>query len=157
MPRTLTTNTLTQFFFQESSDPFLLLITISHPQFATIRLVNNNEDIISRGNTFTALAMKITLQTNDGESIPQIQIVLDNVPIELMDEFRSTTTPANVIVEAVLKSLPDVVEISIGDLLLSKISYTNKQITATLVLNDLFNQRIPGELYSPQYYPGMFT
>jgi len=157
MPRTLTQNTLTQFFLQESSDPFLLLITLSHPQFPTIRLVNNNEDVISRGNTFTALAMRITLQTNDGESIPQISIVLDNVPIELMDELRSTTTPANVLVEAILKSLPDVVEISIGDLLLSKINYSNRQITATLVLNDLFNQRIPGELYSPQFYPGMFT
>jgi len=41
--------------------------------------------------------------------------------------------------------------------LLSNISYDNRKITATLGLNDFFNQRIPGEIYSPQLYPGMFT
>jgi len=157
MARTLTQPTLTQLFLQESSDPFLMLLTLSHPSYPTIRLVNNNEDIVSRTNTFTALAMKIVLPTDDGESIPKMQIVLDNVPLELMDELRSTTTPANVTIEAVLASRPDIVEILITDLLLSNISYDNRKITATLGLNDFFNQRIPGEIYSPQLYPGMFT
>ena len=157
MPRTLTQPTLTQLFLQESSDPFLMLLTLSHPSYPTIRLVNNNEDIVSRTNTFTALAMKIALPADDGESIPKMQIVLDNVPLELMDELRSTTTPANVAIEAVLASRPDIVEILITDLLLSNISYDNRKITATLGLNDFFNQRIPGEIYSPQLYPGMFT
>ena len=157
MARTLTQPTLTQLFLQESSDPFLMLLTLSHPSYPTIRLVNNNEDIVSRTNTFTALAMKIALPADDGESIPKMQIVLDNVPLELMDEFRSTTTPANVVIEAILRSRPDVVEISITDLLLSNIQYDNRRITCSLALNDFFNQRIPGELYSPQLYPGMFT
>jgi len=157
MARALTTPTLTQLFLQESSDPFLMLVTIQHPSYPTIRLVNNNADISSRGNIYTALAMKIVLPTDDGESIPKMQIALDNVPIELIDEFRSTTTPANVTIEAILASIPDVVEISITDLALTAIQYDQRKISGTLTLNDFFNQRIPGELYSPQYYPGMFS
>ena len=160
MPRSLAQPTLTQMFLQESSDPFLMLITITHPDFATIRLVNNNEDITFNGNLFTALAMKIVLPTDDGESVPKMQIALDNVPLELIDEFRSTTTPATVMIEAILASTAATAtqaEITIADLAIGGIDYNNRNITANLVLNDFLNQRIPGEVYSPQYYPGMFT
>jgi len=134
-----------------------MLVTLSHPAYPTIRLVNNNADVTSRGNLFTALAMKITLPTDDGESVPKIRISLDNVPLELVDEFRTTTSPANVLIEVILHSFPDVVEISITDLALTAIQYDQRKISGTLTLNDFFNQRIPGELYSPQYYPGMFS
>ena len=80
--RNLSTHALNQLFFQESSDPFLMLFTLSHSSFGDIYLVNNPENIISRGTTFEAFPVSVTLPVDDGESLREVVLTLDNASRE---------------------------------------------------------------------------
>ena len=97
-----------QLFKQESEVPFLMLITVTHPSFgSTIRFVQNTEDIVSRGNTFLAFPVKITLSNDDGEREREVSIVFDNVSLALVEGLRSIHTPPDVTIEMILANDPD--------------------------------------------------
>jgi len=146
-----------QMFDPHSDDPFLLLLIMRHDSWATDQfLVNNNEDIVSNGNTFIGLPMTVKLPQEDGETVPTVQIEIDNVSIDLIDEIRSITSPIQAEVYGVLSSNPDIIETELKELEISNIEYNASKITATLVLNSFLSQNIPPENYSPSLFPGLF-
>lgn len=147
---------LAQLYGQVSSDPFLMLVTISHSSFETLYLVNNTESIVSRGITFEAFPMEITLPGDDGESSREVRIDFDNVSLELISEFRKITTPADVKVEMLLASEPDIIQLSIEDLKLRNISYNKSRISARLFMDSFLNIELTSEKYNPSNFPGLF-
>ncbi len=157
MSRQLSNQLKAQIFAAQSDDPFLTLLTFTHPDLTSIRLVNNQEDIVSRSNTYQAFPFKIAFPTDDGESLPEIQLVLDNASLDLIEPLRTITTPAFIELETVLASTPDVVEFEFTDLELKGIVYNNSTITASLALSDFLGTQIPGEVYDPTRYRGLFA
>lgn len=134
-----------------------MLVELSHPAFLTTqRLVNNNVDIVSRGNTYVAFPMKIRLPSDDGETSREVAIDFDNVGRDLIDEIRSITTPIQVKIEMILASNPDQVQISLEELKVRNISYDKSKISAKLSLDNFLNIAMTGEKYTPQNYPGLF-
>lgn len=145
-----------QLYGQTSDDPFLMLVTMKHESFDTLRFVNDAVDIESRGNTFVAFPIKITLPTDDGEAKREVKMSLDNVSLELIDELRSVVTPISAKIEMVLASQPDVVQMEVVDLLLRNITYNRQTISATLHLDDFLNTEMASERYTPTTFPGIF-
>lgn len=154
--RSLSNELLNELYASESSDPFIMLLTLGHESFGTVRLVNDNRDTISRGNTYYAFPMEVTLPSDDGESASEVDIKLDNVTRELIDELRSVTTPINVTVEMVLASNPDYVQISLEEFKLKNISYNSKTIQGKLYLDGFLNIAMTSEKYGPTNFPGLF-
>lgn len=157
LSRSLSNALLAEMYSQTSSVPFLFLLTLSHSSFSTIYLVNNTEDIVSRGNTHSAFPMRITPPLDDGQSSNQMSLRLDNVSLELIDELRSVTDRIDVKVELVLASAPDIVEIEYGELKMSNVQYNAQNIQANLVLDDFLNTALTSEKYDPANYPGLFA
>ena len=147
----------TEIFAQESGDPFLMLVTLSHASFGDLYYVNNSEDITSRSIVYTAFPMKITPSSDDGESVREVQIEFDNVSLELIDEIRTVTDFINVKVEMILASKPDLVEIELGELKIKNIDYNKFPMKARMVMDDFLNTEIPSEKYTPTNFPGLFT
>ena len=156
MSNTLSPSLLAQLYGQTSSDPFLMLVTISHSAFSTIRLVNNTENIISNGNTFMAFPVRIVLPVDDGETAREVSMELDNVSLELIDEIRTVTTPMDVKIEMVLASDPNFVQISLEELKIRNVSYDKQRITAKLYMDDFLSTSMTSEQYTPQNFPGIF-
>lgn len=154
--RSFSPNLFAQMTARESDDPFLMLFTISGDGVETIRFVNNTENITSRSKEFVAFPVKLTLPMEDGDTVPSVKVVFDNVSLELVDELRAVTVPLDVKIEAVLASSPDDVEISYEQLKLGNIRCNDKTIDANLFFNDILNSAIPSEKYEPQTYPGIF-
>lgn len=154
--RSLTNDLLRELYAQDSADAFLMLLTISHPSFPTIYLSNNNRDVVSRGNTYLAFPMEVTLPGDDGESMQEVDIRLDNVSRELITELRTVTTPINVTVEMVLASNTDYVQISLEEFKLKNISYNSKTIQGKLYLDGFLNIAMTSEKYGPTNFPGLF-
>ncbi len=153
----LSNEVLAQLFSQSSDDPFLSLVTLDHESFdAPIRLVNNTVNIVSRGETYLAFPMKITLPSDDGETTREFNIDFDNASLELIQEIRSVTTAISAKVELILASLPDVVQMSQDNLLMTAISYTSKRVTARMVLDNFLNVSLSSESYTPSVFPGLF-
>ena len=144
-----------QIFAQESDDPFLTLVTLTHP-FFTARLVNNTTDIVSNGFTFTAFPMKIRLPIDDGETSRDFTIELDNVSLELITNLRSVTTAIGVKIELILASIPDVVQMAHEDLQIRSIAYDSKRISAKIVLDNFLTVGLTSERYNPSNFPGLF-
>lgn len=158
MSNDLSSEMVAQLFAQSSNDPLLTLVTLNHSSFVTpIRLVNNTEAIVSRGNTFLGFPMKITLAPDDGEQAREVQIEFDNVSLYLVDALRSVdATPIEVFVEMILASIPNEVQISVEELKIRQIQYNRQKITARLYMDDFLNTAVTSEKYSPTNFPGLF-
>lgn len=148
---------IAQVYAQESDDPFLSLLTLTHSSFGTVNLVNNSEQITSNSVVFSPFPFQLTLPADDGEAIKDIQLELDNASIELIGAFRSIRDYIQVNVKLVLASNPDLVEVEISELKISGIEYTGTTITATLMLDKFLGTEIGCEKYTPTLYPGLFT
>jgi len=149
---------LKEVFAQQSHDPFLFLFTFTHPNYPGqfFRFVNDLQQITSRGNVFLPSAIKITLPVEDGNSIPIVALEMDNVGLDIMTELRKVTTPFSVLIELILASDPAYVEMALEDLLLSRLTYDQSKLTGTLTSDNFLSQKIPGSIYSPQHFPGLF-
>jgi hypothetical protein len=147
---------LAQLYAQESDVPFLMLVTLTHPSFTTIRLVNNSEDIVSNGETFTAFPMRIRLPVDDGETSREVAIEFDNVSRELIDEVRTVTSPIDVKLEMILASNPDDVQVTLDELKMRNVTYNKSVVSARLYLDSFLNVELTSERYSPKLYPGLF-
>jgi hypothetical protein len=153
----LSNELLAQLYSRESNDPFLTLITLSHPDFSSdIRLVNNSVDIVSRGETFVAFPVNIILPSDDGESTREVSITFDNVSRELMNELRTIITPIDVKLEMILASIPDIVQIELAELKIQSISYDAKKVAAKLVMDNFLNVEMTSERYTPEAFRGLF-
>ena len=156
MSRELSDTMLNELFKQESGDPFLALFTISHESFETLYLVNNSENIVSNGITYLAFPVNIVLPVDDGETVRQVSLTLDNVSQYLIDELRTVTDFIDVQIDMVLASNPDSVEISLGELKIKNIEYNALQIKGYLFMDDFLNTEIPSERYRPTNFNGLF-
>ena len=58
--------------------------------------------------------------------------------------------------EIVIAATPDVVEMTLGDLLMREVTWDQSVIEAQLVSDDPLNQAFPGHIYEPRTFPGMF-
>lgn len=122
-------------------------------------VVNNNEDIVSRGQTYTAYPFDIFLPADSLEKSPTVTLRIDNVDQSLTQWIREQSSPPEVTLEIVLASNPDAIEIKVDNLLLVDVSWTATTITGTLRLEDIFNMEFPskGSVYDPNQFPGLHS
>lgn len=156
MSNNLSPQLLAQLYKQDSEDPFLTLITLTHTSFGTIRLVNNIVDITSRGDVFTAYPCRVVLPKDDGETAREITLDIDNTTGEFIDELRSVTDFIEVKLELVLASIPDAVQMSFEELKIQSVSYNAARISARLFMDGFLTTEMTSEKYNPLNFPGLF-
>jgi hypothetical protein len=155
--RTLSPAARQAIFAPATNEAFIPLVTITHaPTGDVFRVCRNTEDIVSRGNRFTAYAFDITYPVESGEEIGNVQFVIDNTALLLVDMLRRITEPAQFLIEVVLASNPDYVEYTVADLLLREVNWDASQISGKLQLDDVLNQRFPKDVFDPVQYAGLF-
>lgn len=153
MARTLSPFAKREVMQLNSDNACLDLLTISHADLAQpIRLVNNNEDVVSNGNTYTAFNFAVSMPPEDPEKEPSITLTVGNVDRAITDALMSISSPANVKVETVLSSDPDTVEILKENLILRVASYNALEVTATIMSDDILAQAFPKHQYTPTQF-----
>jgi hypothetical protein len=156
MPRTLSATAVASLNAQETGEVWLVLLTISHPDLPTpIRVVNNNEDITSRGNVYQAFPFEIVLPGEDPDSPPRAAIRIDNVDRSVIALIRSISSAPSVTIEVILASQPNTVEIAYSSLALRNVRYDPSTIEGELFFEPLFNEPITATM-TPSRFPGLF-
>jgi len=157
MTRSLSLAALEAAQAQETGEVYLALVTLTHadPTFETKRYVRNTTDVVSRGQTFTAVAFDISLPDEDDEGSREVQLVLDNVDRRDVEAVRRLTSPLQVLLEVVLASQPDVVETQ-ARLGLRGVQIDAATIAGTLADDPFLHLRYPAATYSQADYPGLF-
>ena len=174
MSRTLSAALIQQLYAPDADDPLILLLTITAPndvpgadvlRFAnayTGRLSAYETDesitaygVTSRGNDFIFLPMEITLPQAD-DAAPRARITLHDITREAMPLVRGVTSAPSVLLELVLASSPNTVEMSVTGLSMTSISYNRDSISAELVADNLALEPFPAHTFVPSAFPGLF-
>ena len=140
---------------QETDIAFLHLLTITTGT-DIIRVVNNNEEIVSRGETFAPYAFSLTLPISDGERQPELDLTIDNVDQSLTEAIRALLEPPTIKFEMILSNAPDVVERTIDFLRADFISYDALAIQFKLRPDNIMGRKFPSSRYTPAVYPDIF-
>jgi|SRR5262245_17190406 len=158
MPRAFTPRTVREIALRESGEAYLLMATITHPEIpdGVLRVVNNTEPIVSRGETFEARGFLWALPEDADDAGGEIDFGWDNIDQATTDWLRSITTPPDIVIEVIGASDPDVVELAVGDLQLRGASIDASRVMGKLMHEDVMNYRYPADIYSPEEWPGLY-
>ncbi len=152
--RSISTDGRAALYAAQTDDVWLQLLTIEHADIVTpIRLVNNTEDVVSRGDTYTAFAFDLSLPATAQESV---ELTVDNVTRELIDEVRTIDTPLTITMEIVRAADPDTVEAGPFEYQSRAVEYDVQRMRFTLAYEPLLNEPFPAHTYTPIDYPGLF-
>src|SRR5215203_1946511 len=122
MPRTLSLDFRAAMNAQETGEVPVSLLTITHEDLVeplrissdpTARLTTDplQYGTVSRGETYLYIPFQLSLPEDSEEAGPQAQLILQDIDRELIPLIRSASTPPQVLMEIVLASAPDDVEI----------------------------------------------
>jgi hypothetical protein len=131
--------------------------TSTEPRETILRVVSNTENIISRGQLFSATFFEITMPTDNGETLPTVELKIANVDGLLIQTIRGFANPPQMKLELVLSTTPDIVERSVDWLVLKSVDYNALTISGRLTVESVLSQRFPAYDFCPPYYPGLFA
>lgn len=155
--RAVSVNALRAMLAQETGEVFLVCITITHPSIVTQRLVNDAQPLVRTAGTYTPCPMQMTLPAQRSDQIPQVNLVIDNVDRTVLEQIRTVAGIPQVVMEVVLASSPDVVEAGPFDFALMSATYDVMTITGVLgYMDEVLNQKVPADEYTPTNSPGLF-
>ena len=136
---------------------WLVLATIEHADLSDhLRVVNNTEDIVSQGNTFTACPFEISLPDDTDDGPPGARVTIDNVSQEMTIALRTIDSPAQITFEVIDAAAPDDIEIEYADLTLRDIEIDVAQVRGTVGFDDARLESFPSHNFSPGFFPGAF-
>lgn len=158
--RTLSTTAIRAMLAERTGESARLLLRIfpygeTDPANA-YRLVQDNEDLTSNGLVYTALGFDLTLPQEDGDSLPSVNLEIDNVGQDLAVPLVQNTDPLTVELEIVLKSEPDTVLAGPWQFLAANTSVSAQSIALQLRYEDMLNEAFPCVRMTPENFPGLF-
>lgn len=157
MPRSLTLQAVRQSLKEHGDDPFLVLLTIEvDSPGQKVYLVNNTEDVVSRGITFIGCPFSIALPDVSDLTLADTTLAVDNVDPRIWQGIRTLNEAPNVVLEVVMASEPDTPVLTTPGLRLREASVTAQTITGKLVPDVLWQIGFPAHDFDPSQNPGMF-
>jgi len=154
--RTISLDALKTLLAANTDTVWLTLLTISSPSFSTIRLCNNTENIISRGEVYLAHPFTVVLPQEREEELPSVRVILDNIDQTIITELRQLLDKPTIVVEVVTSIDFDIVEVGPFNFNLPSISYDALTITGELSYEPILTEPYPSKVFNPSRFPGMF-
>lgn len=158
MSRALSANALAALYAPETGECLLTLATLSHPSLPVpIRIVNNSENVVHGGDTFTALPFELVLAADVEERAPEAKMRVANAERTIVQAIRSLSGDnLEVEVIVVLGSTPDVTEAGPYRFKLQEVEYDAEVVSGTLRYEDVMNMAYPADEFNPSDFPGLF-
>lgn len=139
-----------------SDDPGLMLVTITHPVLETIRLVNDANDFVSRGQTYKASWFEVDYINDDG-NIQSCSLSLPNVvPDEIGRRYLGQIERPEATLEIVAVTHPDEPIRRVARLELRGLTVDPIAVTGTLSGKDYSAEPLGTVMVLPSNFPAMF-
>lgn len=160
MPRTLSPAAAQAILARETAVVFLSAMRITHPDLVEpIRIVNNTEPVQRAEGQYVPWSFEALLPDDTEQAInAHVDVTIDNVDRRVSRIVRSLSgVRPQVSIEIIIADQPDVVERGPFDF--SVLSVDTDVMTLRLSLGheeDILNQAVPAQSYSPTNSPGMY-
>lgn len=158
MSRNLSATMLEAIFAERSDQVALFLLELYHKDMGppdTMRLVANNEDVVSNGNTYSAFGCELALPPDFEDRLPQVQITMVNVDRSIVTELRGLSGPIDATWYLVLASDPDTYEAGPYKMKLRNVEHDELIISGILTGDDFWNEPWPKDDLTPENAPGL--
>lgn len=141
---------------RRSHDPLLMLVTITHAEVETVRLVKNTENVTSRGQVFNASWFTIDW-VNDDSNVTKCQFTMPNPSNrEIAQRYFQKIVPPEVTLELIAASVPDEPIARVPRLDLRSIQPNPLFVTGTLVGKDHSAEPLGTIYVIPSRFPGFY-
>ena len=161
MSRTITADGLRELFAQDSGQPLLPLLTITHDTLPEpIRVVSDRQALTFAGQSYQPFSFELTLPVDTEDETPHVQVTMDNVGRELVRLLRLVLDPVAFQLD-IVRVAPDGVHREMGPLDFSLLAAP--QISAsTITLNlgyviDVLNMPATQDVMNHGVAPGLFS
>jgi hypothetical protein len=135
----------------------LFLIEFTHVDLVQpIRLVADEQDIVSNGNTYTAFPFSVILPDDQVGRVATTTLELCNVSLELVSQLDALTTYPELTLSLVLASSPDTLELGPAEYQVSGYGYNGTTISAALAFENINEELSPSRTINPSETPGAF-
>lgn len=154
----MTSVNLTRQVSDEHSDEALFwLMEIDAPEIGEVLYVcNNNEELTSRGRTYTPYPFEVVLPPDNGGKPAAMKLVTYNLDPRFIDLVRQTTEPPSVKIELVSSRDMDTPEKVVDFMVLSGAEYDALTITFTLASSNWHSRKTLQATYQQAEFPGLF-
>jgi len=136
----------------------VLLLEITHPDLTTpVRVVNDNQDLVSNAETFLGLAFRALPPDDLSQGSPRATLAIDNVGRDLTQWIENSAggDGSTVRMMQVMRSAPDVIEWEVTMELID-VSMTDTEVRGNLQFKNLINTPGITVFYRPENTPGLF-
>lgn len=159
MSRIVSPTALQAMLARETTEVFLVCMRIMHSTFpATIRIVNNTEDVVRLDGTYQPFPFTLVLPSDTEDEVPSVTVQFDNIDGMITDAIRNISGRPSVSFDVVLASSPDTVEAGPYNFVVVNSQYNAKTISCTLGFEeDILNQAVPKGVYNPANSPGLYV
>ena len=166
MSRPLSNAATQAMFAQQTSEVFILLVTIDNPSFTQpIRIASDPYQIlpdagvrgvVSRGNEYLYAPFTIMLPVQDDSGIAKASLSVDNIDRRMVEAVRTATSSLRISIEIVLASDVDSVEISMDDFRLERVTYDALTVSGDISMEYYDLEPFPSKRFTPSDFPGIF-
>lgn len=162
-------------FAQQTDKTIIVLFTFDHPELeAPIRVCTNPTQrlstdpliygTVSRGNEYVFVPMDAIYPDDVEGQAPRAKLSLDNVSVEglmegvfrVSDIIQLVPTPASVLIEVVLNTTPDIVEVSWDELQTVKATFTDLTVELELSMDSFATEPFPSGMFTPSSFATLF-
>ncbi len=170
MARTLSSWALQAAYAQDTSEGFILLLTIRHPVLSGP--VYLSSDPTTRGtdatgqpyyytesnsNQYLTIPFQISLPDDDPEKLLTAKLSIDNIDRSIISTIRQMgTIPGTLQIQIVTMSHPNNVEYDSGELTMRDVQYDALTVSTTMSFENILHEPYPGDRVSPVTAPGVF-
>lgn len=136
----------------------LVLIEINHPLITdTIRLVHDNCNVVSNGETYVAMGFEIKRQADVQGELPKVTLTVQNVGRSLVKwiDMSGGGKDAEITAKIIRRSDPDLIEESIS-MGVERVTVTTLMVTFHLVVYNNLVRRGIKLVYNNTTAPGLF-
>lgn len=158
MSYSLSTTAKASLFAPSTGQVWLHLLTIDHDDLtAPIRLVDNTEAIVSRGETYTPFAFRPQIPAEVDGSLPKVEIQIDGVDQTIIAQLEELQTPPTIVLEVIMAGSPDTVERGPWYFTIRSVAYNALTIRSELTYEALTSEPFPHRRFTPTEFPGLFN
>jgi len=141
----------------ETEKVFLHLITIEVSGGAVLRFVDNNQEIVSRGDTFTPAGFSLILPEQSDNAPRPCRLAIDNTDLAIYQYIKQAAgQTVSVTVCVIMADTPDVYERGPLRYLLRNVQATKEAISGELHDFYLSDRKFPKDTYAPEDFQGLF-